>query len=397
MHGDEPAQKHDRASVWMRCAYFFQYAGIGAYSPYLTLHYRNLGLSGADIGILAAIQPLATAMLAPLWGLAADRWGVHRALLRTGLVGAAAAALLLLGASTFWQFLPLIAMLAFFVSPSAPLLDSYGVTISERRGIAFGSIRIWGSLGYIASTWSGGWLMGGSVSRWFLAAYAVTLLVVCGSTFGLPTLKLRSSARVWQGAATVVRQPAMIVLLLTFFLISCGTSPSYAFFGIYLTQLGGGTGLIGTASALSAVSELPIMVLGGWLLSRWGARRMLALALMVYTIRFALYSMIPLPYWVLPVQLLHGLTFGLYLMSSVTLMHEMLGKQYAATAQGLLSSTYAFGQITGSLAGGVLLDRYGIFVIFRLAAGVMFLALVVLLGGTWLLQRRKEQEQPVIS
>ncbi len=182
----------------------------------------------------------------------------------------------------------------------------------------------------------------------------------------------------------------MIVLLLTFFLISCSTSPSYSLFGIYLTELGGSAGLVGVASGLSAVSELPIMFFGGWLLARLGARRMLTISLMFYVIRFWLYSFVPQPYWVLPVQLLHGLTFGMYLMSSVTLMHQMLGKQYAATAQGLLSSTFAFGQITGSLVGGVLLDRYGVFVIFRISAIVMTLALTVLLVGTWLVGQHVE-------
>jgi MFS transporter, PPP family, 3-phenylpropionic acid transporter len=379
----EPAPPVDaRASIAMRAAYFFQFGGIGAYSPYLTLYYRSLGLSGTDIGTLAAIQPLATAILAPSWGLVADRWGVHRIILRAGLIGGALIALLLLGATSFWQFLPLIALLAFFVSPTASLIDSYGVTISERRGVSFGAIRIWGSIGYIVATWVGGSLMGGTVSRWFLLAYATTLILACVSTLGLPVLKLRAAKQVWSGAATVVRQPAMIVLLLTFFLMSCATTPSYAFFGIYLTELGGTTALLGTASALSAVSELPIMVFGGWLLQRLGARPMLALALVVYTLRFALYSVLPVADWVLGIQLLHGLTFGLYLMSSITLMHQTLGKQFAATAQGLLSSTYAFGQITGALVGGALLDTVSVFVIFRIAAGVMFLALVVLLVGT---------------
>ncbi len=388
--GEESPRRYVGASQWMRAAYFFQYAGIGAYSPYLTLYYRNLGLSGPDIGILAAIQPLATAVLAPLWGLVADRWGVHRMVLRIGVIGAAAVALLLLGATSFWQFLPLIALLAFFVSPSSPLLDSYGVTISERRGIGFGAIRIWGSIGYIVTTWLGGWFMGQSITRWFLLAYAATLIMLAVSTLGLPTLKLRSQTRVWGGAAAVVRQPAMLVLLLTFFLISSSTSPSYSLFGIYLTELGGSAGLVGVASGLSAVSELPIMIFGGWLLTKLGARRMLTISLICYVIRFALYSVVPQPNWVLPIQLLHGLTFGLYLMSSVTLMHQMLGKQFAATAQGLLSSTFSFGQITGSLVGGVLLDRYGVFMIFRISAIGMILALAVLLVGTRLFGQHVE-------
>lgn len=376
-----------RASLAMRAAYFAFYAGIGTYSPYLTLYYRNLGLSGADIGVLAAVQPLATAFLAPFWGLLTDRLGIHRIVLRTALIGAALLALALLGAHSFWQFLPLIALLAFCTSPSSPIIDGYGVSISAQRGIPFGQIRIWGSVGYIVTAWAGGWLMGGTISPLFLAAYAGTLMLTCATTFGLPALRLQTATRTWRGAATVLRQPAMLVLLLTVFLVACSTNPSYSLFGIYLTQLGGGTALVGSASALSAVSELPVMAFGGWLAAKLSPRRMLALAISVYCVRFGLYSILPSANWVLPVQLLHGLTFGLYLMSSVRLMHEMLGPAYAATAQGLLSSTYAFGQITGALVAGALLDRFGIFTIFRLAAFVMVLALVVLLVGTRIVSR----------
>lgn len=61
--------------------------------------------------------------------------------------------------------------------------------------------------------------------------------------------------------------------------------------------------------------------------------------------RILLYSVVPSAPWVLAIQLLHGCTFGLYLIASVTLVHELVGSELAATAQGLLASAMAFGHV----------------------------------------------------
>jgi MFS family permease len=175
----------------------------------------------------------------------------------------------------------------------------------------------------------------------------------------------------------MLRQREMQIVLLTVFLLAISTNAVFAFFGIYLKALGGSTSLVGAASAVAAISEFPVMVLGSWLTHRLGSRRMLIVALSVYTVRILLYSLVPAATWVLAVQLLHGASFGLYLMASTTLVHELVGAELAATGQGLLASAMAFGQMTGSLVGGILLDQFGIFAIFRLSATISGLALMV--------------------
>ena len=370
-----------RPGLWMRAAYTFYYAGIACWGPYITLYYRQLGLSGFEIGLLAAIPPLAMAVLAPLWGMLADLWGIHRLVLRAALLFAAIATLLLSFATTFAPILLLVILLALFGAPVSPLLDSYAVTISARQGLSFGQLRLWGSIGYTVTAWIVGWIMGGAVTALFLAGYAVFLLLTGASTFGLPAQRLSARRQTWRGAAGVIRRPAMIVLLLTVFLVSSSTSSMFSFFGIYLQQLGGTAGLIGTASAVAALSELPVMAYGAWLAARLSSQRMFILALAVYAIRLVLYSLLPAASWVLPVQLLHGLSFGVYLMSSVELIQRLVGRELAATAQGLLSSALAFGQITGALVGGALLDRIGVSAIYRLGSVVMVIAIAVFVFG----------------
>ncbi len=382
----ESATVHSRAvraagrpDHWLRGAYWWYFAAIGALTPFLTLYYRQLGFSGPQVGLLAATLPLGTA-LAPVAGALTDATGSHRLVLRGALALAATAALFLARAETFPAILTLIGLLALSAAPIPALLDSYGVTLSEERGVAYGTLRVWGSLGYTAAVWLVGWWMGGRVSPLFLLAYAGSIVLALVATAGLPPRR-RSADRGWRGLAGVARNRALLVLLLVTYLVTVGSSVMYNFLGIHLAALGGSARLLGLAYAVAAASAAGAGVRGR-MLARLGARRVLALAIGLYAVRFALYSVLPAPAWVLPVQLLHGGTFGAYLLASVTLAHQTAGRERAATAQGLLAAmSFGFGSLTGALGGGLLLDRLGGVALFRLAAAIALLALAVLALG----------------
>jgi predicted MFS family arabinose efflux permease len=380
----------------MCAAYFAFYAGIACWAPYIALYYQGMGLSGAEIGILNAISPLGMAFLAPIWGYLADSRSAHRLILRVALLTTALVALLLSGASSFWQVLPLILVFALVGTTVSPLLDSYGVTISAEHGLSFGQLRVWGSIGYTLVVWLIGYAMRGAVSRLFLFGYALALVTTCVATAGLPARRRPSGQTRWQGAAEMLRRPDMRIVLLVVFLLAMSTNPVFTLFGIYIKQIGGGTALLGASSALAAISEFPIMFLGSRLTKRLGSRRMLVIALSIYSLRILMYSLIPSAPWVLAVQLLHGCTFGLYLIASVTLVHELVGSDLAATAQGLLASAMAFGQMSGALIGGILLDQIGIIAIYRVSVGITVFALIVfVLGLRWYGSREAPAVHPV--
>ena len=362
----------------MRSGYWWSFAAIGALTPFIAPYYEQLGFSGARIGVLVALPAVAVAFLAPVWGAVSDSLSLHRLVLRVALLLTALASLALTQAASFAPMLALVALLAFFNAPVPSLMDSYGVAISERSGKSYGSLRVWGSLGYMASVFVLGRLMGEDVTRLFLVAYAAFLLLACLSTLGLPRLAGQAAGPLWGSVRAVARNRPLLALLLTTYLISSGAAAMYNYLGIHLGRLGAGSELLGDAFALSAASELPVLFFGARLLARLGASRLMGLAIAVFVVRLAAYGALPSPVWVLPVQLLHGLSFGAFLMASVTLVHGLSGRGLAATAQGLLTSmSFGFGSITGSLVGGVLLDRIGTVGLFRVAAAVMLLALGV--------------------
>lgn len=368
-------------AFWMSAAYFAYYAGIACWSPYIVLYYAALGFSGTQIGVLNAIMPLGMVFFAPLWSTFADARSAHRLVLRTALLSTATVGLLLTSAPSFPQVVVLVALFALLGTSAAPLLDSYGVTLGASPGTSFGQLRVWGSVGYIVVVWLVGAAMGGGVSSLFLVAYAAALACACAATLGLPA---RTGARrrgLRRGTWQLLSRADLRLLLFVTFLIFTSTTPMFTLFGLYVEALGGTTALLGAASAVAALSEIPVFIWGGRLVGRFGGRRLYGVALGVYTLRLVFYTLVPAVPWVLGVQALHGLSFGFYLVAVMALLHERVAPEQLATAQGLLASAMACGQMLGALLSGAVYDRLGIFAVYGASALVMALAFAVFMVG----------------
>lgn len=362
-------------------AYFTYYGAIGCFFPFIGVHFRQLGLDGTQIGVLMTVPAIGVAVFAPLWGMLADRFDKHRLVMRMSLAPAAVAAATLAFADSFSALLFVSAVWAFFVAPSASIIDSYAVAISEQFGVAFGRLRLWGTLGFIAGVALLGWWMGDAVDSRFLLVYAACLLCTAAATLAFPAIHRHTRRMTLQDVGDALRRPVLVGLLAAYFVLSIALSTVNQYFGIYMTELGASARLLSTSSVLLAVAELPILFGSARIVERFGSRRMLMAAMLVYAFRFAVYSLLRAPEWVLPVQLLNGLSFGMLVLAITRLAHEFSGPQLTATAQGLLASAQATGSIIGLFTTGALLDVYGIFAIFRGMALVSLLAFVIFRFG----------------
>ena len=378
---DTPPAWH-RATRHIGGSYFWYYAAVGTFSPFAALYYRSLGFSGFEVGILSALAPLSMALLGPVFGALADAHGLHRPILRGALALAAILAVAVAQVSSFAAVMALIGLLAIVATPIPSLLDAYAMTITERAKVAFGSLRVWGSLGFMVLTLGLPRLIGKEVTSGYLLAYGGCFALTLALSLGLPPLAERAPRAILSGLGETLRNQSLLLLLVTAYLLACSSAIMYVFLGIHIRELGGSTSLVGMAFATSAFSELPIVAFGAWFLRRFGPTRLLGIALVVYAVRYLAFSLVTDPVWILPVQLLHGISYGIYLMASVTLAHRVGGRARAATAQALLTAvSFGFGNITGSLVGGALLDTVGTAGLFRGASVLVLVTLGVLAIG----------------
>lgn len=357
--------------------YFFYYAALAALAPYLVLYFRSLGLSGSAIGILSAIPPLVALFVSPVWSALADRHGAHRLV----LVIAAAGALVFGYAISLVQGLAalviLVAVYAAFRAPAVALADNSVLVLLGAHKELYGRQRLWGAIGWgLAAP-----LVGELSQRWGLhwAFYTYIPLSLGCLVFAwlLPNNQPASRVSIWHGVTELFRRPGWVVFLVAMFLAGIGSSANSNFLFLHLQDMGGTRSLMGIALTVGSISEIIVFSFVGRWLRTWGSRRMLALSLAASTLRLLLYSLIPSPLWVLPIQLFHGLAFSLLWSAGVAYADSLAPSGLGATAQAFFGAMQAgLAVVVGSILGGIIYDAAGSAALFRWSSVAVAIGLI---------------------
>ena len=184
-----------------------------------------------------------------------------------------------------------------------------------------------------------------------------------------------------QRFARVLQAPGALTFHAVMFVIGAGGVAYETFLLIFLRSLGAGETLLGLTVAMQTFSELPFFSYSSVLLKRVGPRRLLCLAMVSYCVRSCLYAALHNPWLVLPIQLLHGVTFACAWIAGTECARQLAPPGLEATAQGVFFASYGgLGALAGYLVGGALYDAYGARTMFLAKAGAVLAALAVYMG-----------------
>ncbi|MGY1748811.1 MFS transporter [Modestobacter sp. SYSU DS0511] len=325
-------------------------------------------------GLNSAAAGLGTAVVGPLLGAAADRFGQRRVLVPVGLVNAA-----LLGAFPFVvaSTLPAVALLALsvLIGASAPQIAPMSRTrlvaiirraISpNRREKVLNSTMAYESAAdetvFIVGPFLVG-LLATAVAPWLAIAGAAVLTLVFVTGFALhPTGRLQVGTSGQAGAQAPARELVRFPLLT----VVAGTLGVGLFFGATLTSLtgfladdGNGDragllyGVMGIGSAALALGSAAFPVRFS-LRARWLAFGSLMLAAAVL---FASARSVPVLLLALAVL---GCGIGPTLVSQFSLAARFSPVGRSATTMTMLGSAVVVGQALASAVAGFVVDRFG--------------------------------------
>ncbi|PSN34536.1 hypothetical protein C0J52_19087 [Blattella germanica] len=124
--------------------------------------------------------------------------------------------------------------------------------------------------------------------------------------------------------------------------------------------------------------ELPFLFLSGRILKKIGHVNAMSLVLFAFGLRFVIYSVLKDPWWCLPVELFQGFTFGIFYATMTSYASIVAPPGTEATVQGTVGAVFeGVGVSLGSLFGGMLYDKFGGAITFRIY-GSFALALFIL-------------------
>lgn len=372
----------------IRSMTFFNYFALGAMLPLLTYYLQYKGLTGSQIGILTALGPVIILLVQPLWGMAADRYQIHKGLLSGAAVLMAISALLFPLSNSFWTLFFLIILINLFQAPLIPFTDTLILQVLEKKRTPYGSIRLWGSLGFAAAV-----LIMGKMTDWLTLevifyATALSMLLMIVSVLPLPKVTGRQTPSVFAGVGDLLKKRRFLLFLLSAFFTFGPINANNYYFNLYFQEIGGSITGMGLVFFLSAASEIPFLRVGGTIIRRIGLEGTLLLAASVSLLRWLLFLFIHDPLIITFLFFFQGISVGLYLASAPLYVNEITPKKIRASGLTLYAAFgNGLGTVVTNLAAGWILDHFSSMMIYTLLAGMTLLGLISL-GGIFLFPKR---------
>ncbi len=266
----------------------------------------DLGLTGAQFGLLSTSQRVTSGATTMVAGYLGDRFANRSGLMLLISLGVMGISFYLLGsAPNYWLLLAV--MLLVGIGPSlyhSPAIASLSRKFPDRRGFAISLHGTGGSIGEVI----GPVLVGGLISGTYLIAFEwrdVLHISVAPALFfailiylmmrNIPTAAtdIESASAYFNSLWSLTRRPAMISLVVVTALRSSGQSAVMAFLPVYLNEELGYEfvviGLFMSGAQVTGIVAQPIM---GYLSDRLGRKIILvpctiAMGLLIATLKFA--------------------------------------------------------------------------------------------------------------
>ncbi len=312
------------------------------------------------IGMLGAIKPFTTFLVAPFWGIVSDQTGNPFAVLYFTFMISLVGQLLVAWKHNPTYIMIMVFVTAFFNAPVKSLLDSMVMSHLNDRS-RYGRLRLWGQLGFGVGSSVVGVLLSKSkhrpyhhnpghsymerVDNFWQSLTGYKLLFLTYACLSVPTWicirafhklhnekekettakssddaggvvkaenKESPNVGVWNGIAVLFHDSDA---LLFFFLvlvvgISSGIIENFAY--VRIREVGGTGKDMGLSRLVSSIAGAPMFWFSGPLTELLGADRVIVLSLISYVIRFVIYGMMRSPLHGLPAEALRGVTFAAF-------------------------------------------------------------------------------------
>jgi uncharacterized membrane protein YvlD (DUF360 family) len=407
----------------MRLLYLSYYASQGALMPYLPVYFHSLGHAGSAIGLLGAIRPITTFLVAPLWGILSDLYDDHVSTLQFAFVSSLVFQCLVGVGNAGFNYIMVMAFInAILSAPVKSLIDSIVMSklTSEEDRYQFGRMRLWGQIGFGVGSSIVGCLLrtfpatndndttrnnsiildtkrlpvikmllnfGSGLRGYELAFFSHAILSIpvffCIRAFrpekSVPSTiiksrdgnynnqgdtvalkKDRSTTDISEGFRLLSKNKDALVFFFLVFVIGTSSGCIENFAYVRVREVGGTGTNMGILRLVSSLAGAPMFWYSGPMTEKLGTDVVLVLSLLAYSIRFFNYAWMTHPYHALPAEALRGLTFALFWSAGSTYAHKISPTGMKATMLLIMNAMYGgLGQSLGAIIGGKLQSTLG--------------------------------------
>jgi PPP family 3-phenylpropionic acid transporter len=367
--------------------YGLYFALIGCIMPFWGLFLQEKAFDATDIGILLALFSGVRIFAPNIWASIShlvENFISSIQLLRLGGVMMLVCFVAIYWATEFWHYALIMLVYGFFWSAILPQYEILTLNHTKNDLDAYGSIRLWGSIGFIVLVSLLGWALDFISLNYLPAIMLVLMLAIVFNSFVLPpalkeiepfgqvaedqnvdSLSAFSSDRIRSGINW-----GLISFLVITVLIQISHGPYYVFFSIYLQQLDYSHWMIGLLWSLGVFSEIIIFWKIAVFMRRWSLRELVILSLLLTAVRWLMTAYFADNGFILIVsQCLHAFSFGLLHVVSIKYIAIFYPGKQQLHGQALYSGLgFGLGGALGAYLAGLGWAAYGAVWVFVAAA-----------------------------
>jgi PPP family 3-phenylpropionic acid transporter len=324
---------------------------------------------------------MATRIVAPnFWGYVADRTGKRLALVR---MGAFMLMLFWCGiflARNFWPVALVLLGYSFFQNAILAQFEAITIAHLGEQRERYSLVRLWGSLGFIATVAGLGLLFEIISLKWLPIILAFCALLSWLASLAVPDIVTPLRRDVVDSLWSILRRPVVLSALGASLLLELSHAPYYTFYSIYLEGQGYSRGSIGGMWALGVTAEVLAFTQMHRILPRLGERRLMLLALALAALRWFVIGQAAQWPWVMGLmQLLHAATFACFHAALISLIYRHFGDGHQGQGQAIYSMLWGLGVAVGSWAAGHYWTSAGPALIFAAASLCCVVAFLLVL------------------
>jgi MFS family permease len=390
--------RHNLRSFWSDG--LFAASSIEILLAYLTLFLLTLDATPAQIGLLSSLSSLASAAMLLPGAALVERWPHRKQIVLLTGGGVARLALMLMplvpllfaGPTAVYVIIALAVAREAFSQLGVPAWISLTADIVplrwrgrffSSRNIAVGLVKI--PLIYlvgllIARTSSPGNPLGYQLALGlaFVLGLAATVSYSLIQEPAASPAKASGSTS-WKAFAQHLRaQPEFLTFCATAALWNFAVRVAGPFFSVYLVEsLKATPAVVGILSTVSTLTALPGQRLFGTMADRWGARRVQVVTGLILPLLPLAWALTRTAWHTVPIHIVGGFLWAGYNLANfnllLTMTPEDLRPRYTALYQIVVMVSLAI----GSALGGVIIERWGYYVVFILSGIGRFAAALV--------------------
>lgn len=350
----------------LRIFFFIFFANWTFLFSFIPVYLREeRGFSIGMIGLLSSLSSFSGALSQVYVGYLSDRMRKRKPFIWISLLLLSIIYLLIFPRLTsYLSFMVLYPILGILINSaittSNVLVLDY--SISESAGKYYASTRIWGSIGFLSLMLIIGLyptLIEPKVMFLLISIiYMVGALIIF--LVNEPSIKTHIKPVELGNAKKLVLRSEIRDFLLFYIIYYIALVGASSNVNLLIRYLGGTSRDISFAYSASSFSEIPFILIWGYLSDKIGRKPILLFSSIVLPIRVFLYTIANNPMDVILIQFMHSLTFAVIGTIPIVYINDFVLEEERATAQGLLSMAMSVSSIFGPLISGFIADILGL-------------------------------------